>query len=245
MFKCIYGILVGFGAIFLTSLVTGEESVKKETKSVRSLIMPKTVVSDYLRDSELAVFGATDGILRKPILVDEKAVIEVTDDDSFLLEIEDRDEESWSISVLNAWKINTATRPILESFDVREFNKSELTISGMPQNVSFASFFQMSSSGVRDWVCIYQAVLNGTLNDNLFSIGSWICVPLDGAGNQVATPRIIHIAKTKVAHSFDDLPKVDESLEDAIKKIRLYQPKKDHAADPFFGQKVEGKDPFE
>lgn len=169
--------------------------------------------------------------------------------ESIVLEIDNRDEESWDFSVINYWSINKLTNLALMNFNVRDYVKSEVSITGFPRNSEFVSFFQLSNSGIRDWVNIHQAVIDGTVSDNIFPMGIWICVPLNHSGRSISTPRIIFINEPKSKFDFHELPEINDALKDALSNVKLIKSKmifpSNTNSDPFSKEDFNKNDPFE
>ncbi|RYD85569.1 MAG: hypothetical protein EOP84_02095 [Verrucomicrobiaceae bacterium] len=219
--------------LLFTPVSLGDGLPDSKTMEILNLYLPKDTAAKSEKDSELVVYSAATGLVTRAVLDRDKGKVEVTDKNSYLLELESRDEESWDVSVLGAWKIDTVTKPALESCDVRKYAKAELTIGGIPQEASFGSFYLVDGTGLRDFICFYQAVVDHSVNDNLFSIGCWIFVPMNESGDPVLTPRIVHVSNIKNTYQFNELPQISEALADALKRMRLFKPKNPAQPDPF------------
>jgi hypothetical protein len=157
---------------------------------------------------------------------------------SILIEIDNRDEESWSESVINSWELNVVTNLLLKESDLRLLPKSNITISGFPDIVKFAAFYKLDKKGLQDWVCVYEAVVGKSINDNVFTLGHWICVPMDENGKTINKAWLLNIDEIEKTFTIDKLQEIQpDDLEHLFKTYqRIEQSEVFEDTDPFRDQ---------
>lgn len=223
---------------------------EKQSKTLKVLTMPKSVADDTSRDSRLVVFDPKSKRADNFIVSGEVSVATITSPEAILLEVESRDEETLGASVWNAWKLSDATHALAEHFDFRNYFKASLQMSGVPEQVKFMSFFMVSEGGVSDWVVVHQAVKNGEINDDVFAMGTWICLPSSEGGLQkaISEARLVHIVEPKNVCHYGQLPAAPQLFQSQLTQVLKSKPYglgKGSEDDPFFSRPFGENDPFE
>lgn len=222
---------------------------EKEPQILKILTMPKSVADYVSRDSRLVVFDPKTKQTENFVVNGEVSVATIPSPEAVLLEIESRDEESLAPSVWNAWKLSETTRSLAEHFDFRGYFKGSLRMSGVPEEIQFMSFFMVSEDGVSGWVVVHQAVINGEIEDDVFSPGTWICLPSPDASPQktVSEARLVHIVAAKNVCQYGQLPIAPQHFQTQLTQVLKSQPygsRKDSEDDPFFSRPFSENDPF-
>ena len=223
---------------------------EKESKILKVLTMPKSVADDTSRESRLVVFDPQSRRTENFVVSGEVSVATITSPEAILLEVESRDEETLGASVWNAWKLSETTHVLAEHFDFRNYFKGALQMSGVPEQVKFMSFFMVSEDGVSDWVVIHQAVTNGEIKDDVFAMGTWICLPSSEGGPQKAIPeaKLVHIVEAKNVCHYAQLPAAPQFFQAQLTQVlksQHYGLGKGSEDDPFFSRPFGENDPFE
>jgi len=233
--------------VFSGELIADNEN---ESMILKVLTMPKSVADDTSRDSRLVVFDPKSRQVENFIVSGEISVATIISPEAILLEIESRDVETLAPSVWNAWKLSETNHVLAKHFDFRNYFKGSLQMSGIPEKVKFMSFFMVSEGGVSKWVVVHQAVTNGEIEDHVFAMGSWICIPSSESDSQkaISEARLIHIGEAKNVYHYGQLPaapKLFQTQLTQVLKSNLYGQGKGSEDDPFFSRPFEEKDPFE
>jgi hypothetical protein len=225
--KGITGWLFSLSVFFLNADQSHAEGERERHIEVKQKYNhPETVLAFYDPKSQK--------IERLEINAVEK-VSEHSRKNSILIEIDNRDEESWSESVINSWELNVVTDLLFKESDLRLLPKSNITISGFPDIVKFAAFYKLDKKGIQDWVCVYEAVVGKSINDNVFTLGHWICVPMDGDGKNINKSWLLHIDKNEKTFIIDKLQEIQpDDLEHLFKSYkRIEQSEVFEDTDPF------------
>lgn len=222
----------------------------KETEVLKTLFMPKSVAGDSSRDSNLVIFDPQTRRTESFVVSGEVSVATVPSSESVLLEIESRDEESFAPSVLNAWRLSETMESLATHFDFRDYLRGSLRISGIPQKIRFMSLFKIEEDGIVDWVVVHQAVTKGELQDDVFALGTWICVPSQAASHPEAIieARLVRIVEAANECRYEQLPLAPQLIQAQLAKALRSQPfgrEKGSEDDPFFHQPYTEEDPFE
>lgn len=215
-----------------------------------TLNFPSLAIDDVRNQSKFVIFNTNTKVFQDYSIKEEVASLKIDYNSAILLEVDCRDEESFSTSVFNAWELNEITASLLSLIDFRDYFKGVLHMSDIPKNIEFMSFYKISADGIYDWIVIHQAVAAGIIEDDIFSLGSWICLPMPGINNKlpIEDARIVHITNPENKVKYADLT----PLPDRLKKImrdelndKFIQKIEGSADDPFFSAPSAKSDPFD
>lgn len=94
----------------------------------------------------------------------------------------------------------------------------------LPDDIDAVVFYKLGDSGVSDWVRIYEAVVNETLECDLLAAGFWICVPINKNNKNIyKLLRILNIQEDATMIDFKSLPEEEsEGLSLEIKTAKFF-----------------------
>ena len=215
-----------------------------------TLNFPSLAIDDVRKQSKFVIFNTNTKVFQDYSIKEEGASLKIDYNSSILLEVDCRDEESFSTSVLNAWELNEITTSLLSLIDFRDYFKGILHVSDIPNNIEFMSFYKISADGICNWIVIHQAVAAGIIDDDIFSLGSWICLPMQGTNNRLSIneARIVHITNPENKFTYADLNPLPDRFKNLLrdeinnKSINNVEGSK---YDPFFSAPSAKIDPFD
>jgi hypothetical protein len=235
-----------FSSFLISSLQADND--KKETLNFPSLTID---INNVRKQSKFITFNTNTKVFQDySVKEEETSSLKIDYNSTILLEVDCRDEESFSTSVLNAWELNEITASLLSLIDFRDYFKGILHISDIPNDIEFISFYKISADGICNWIVIHQAVAAGIINDDIFSLGSWICLPMQGTNNKLSIneARIVHITNPENKFTYADLNPLPDRLKNILrdsinnKSINKAEGSKD---DPFSSVPSAKSDPFD
>jgi hypothetical protein len=209
--------------ILLFTVLTLVCRAENSTEAPDKLVIPWNFFSRQEGKSGLIVYSPAQSKTVKPVRANDSVSFELAGHASVMLELDDRDEDVWSQSVLSAWNVTYSTQLMVSRFDLRNRKKINLKMEGFPSSIHAAVFYKFNENGVSDWIRIYEAVVKKKLECSLLEAGMWICVPVDKSGKILyEDSKIINLQEDSVALEFNSSFAGPKGLELQIGKAKFF-----------------------